>query len=190
MKTLLLLLASLVAFGQDLTNEIYWASQPHSVQAMKSLPAGSPERSAKAEALAKEGYRIDVPIMVFGWDAFKVMKLRLDYGYTWVPSALMPNIQVAPGLTFYGGMPYDPDAPPSGAIKVSTDARDYPPFEKPEEKKLEESPVGPQSIGSIYLTTPGDKYPAETIINEPRGKFVKRVKASPFGASAYWEKVQ
>lgn len=188
MKTLILLMLSLVAFGQDLTNDIYWASQPFAVQVLRSYKDASEDRLAKAEALAKEGFKIDVPIMVWGWDAFKVMKIRQDYGYTWVPSALMPNVTIAPGLVMQGGVPYDPNSPPSGAIKVSTEAKDYPPVEKPVEQKVDVSPVGPQSFGNLYLTTVGDKYAADTVIIEARGKFIKRIKAGPFGAWAYWEK--
>jgi len=188
MKTLLLsLLLSLVAFGQDVTNEIYWASQPEAVQILNSLPDA--QKAQKAESLAKEGYRIDVPIMVWGWDAFKVMKMRKDYGYTWVPSALMPNITIAPGLAMVGTTPYDPNSPPSGAIKVSTESKDYPASVKPVETKVNTSPVGPQSIGNLYLTTTGDSLPADTVVAEERGKFVKRVKVGPFGSWAYWEKI-
>lgn len=187
MKTLLLLLASLIAFGQDLTNDIYWSAQPPAIQSLRSTPES--DRNKLAESLAKDGYKIDVPIMVWGWDALKTMKLRLEYGYTWVPAALMPNIQIAPGLIMYGLMPYDPNNPPPGSIKVSIKAEDYPPFIKPVEQPVLESPVGPQSIGNLYLTTPGDKFSAGAVVNEPRGKFIKRVVLTPFGSSAYWEKL-
>lgn len=189
MKFLSLILLAISAFSQDVTQAIYWASQPTAVQSLQALPDASQERSAKAESLAKDGFKIDVPIMVWGWDAFKVMKLRKDYGYTWVPSALMPNITIAPGLMMSGTTPYDPSSPPSGSIKVSTEAKDYPPFEKPAEVKVSESPVGPQSIGNLYLTTVGDNLPADTVVQESRGKFVKRIKSGPFGAWAYWEKL-
>ena len=189
MKTLLLsLLLSLVAFGQDVTNEIYWASQPEAVQVLQNLP--DEKKSAVAEELAKAGYKIDIPIMVWSWDAYKVMKMRKDYGYTWVPSALMPNIAIAPGLIMSGAVPYDPNSPPSGSIKVSTEAKDYPSAVKPPETKVDKSPVGQQSIGNLYLTTVGDTLPVDTIVAEDRGKFVKRVKAGPFGNWAYWEKIQ
>lgn len=177
----------MVAFGQDVTNTIYWASQPEAVQVLNTLP--DEQKPQKAEALAKEGYRIDVPIMVWGWDAYKVMKMRKDYGYTWVPSALMPNITIAPGLTMVGMVPYDPNSPPSGSIKVSTEAKDYPTIAKPAEVKVDTTPVGQQSIGNLYLTTTGDTLPADSVVSEPRGKFVKRVKAGPFGNWAYWEKI-
>lgn len=191
MKTILAIILSLcsVLGAQELTGDIYWASQPTAVQALRALPDASNERYAKAEALAKDGFKIDVPIMVFGWDAFKVMKMRQDYGYTWVPSALQENIQIAPGLLMHGTKPYDPNSPPSGSIKVSTEAKDFPPFEKPVEQKVADSPVGPQSIGNLYLTVAGDKFPVDTIVQESRGKFIKRMKAGPFGVWAFWEKI-
>lgn len=113
-----------------LTNDIYWASQPPAVQALRTMaPGGSLENAAVL--LAQQGYDIDIPIMVWQWDAVKVMQLRKDYGYTWVPSALMAPVALAPGLTVPGEAPYDPLHPPAGAIRVSVDAADYPPFIKP-----------------------------------------------------------
>jgi len=188
MKTLLLsLLISLIAFGQDVTNEAYWLAQPPEVRVLQSEPDAS-ARNKIAEGLAKAGYKIDVPVMVYQWDAYKVMKMRKDYGYTWVPSALMPNISIAPGLISQGGTPYDPNSPPSGSIKVSTDAKDYPAYDKPVvAPEAPVSPVGPLSIGNLYLTTVGDTLPNGTVVTESRGKFVKRIQAGPFGAWAYWE---
>jgi len=190
MKFLSLLLLAIAAFAQDVTTDIYWLSKPPQVSALKPLPDNSPERISLAEDLARSGFKVDVPIMVWGWDAYKVMKLRGDLGYTWVPSALMPNITIAPGLMMAGTTPYDPNSPPSGSIKVSVDAKDYPAFERPVEVKTPESQVGPQSIGNLYLTVAGDTSPADSVVVEARGKFVKRVKASPFGSWAYWEKIQ
>jgi hypothetical protein len=143
-----------------------------------------------AEALAKNGYRIDVPVMVFHWNPFQVMSIRKMYGYTWVPSALQPNIEIAPGLTSHGLTPYDPNSPPVGSIKVSTEAKDYPPFDKPASAPTPvQSPVGVHSVGNLYLTVAGDNSPAGTIVTDDRGRFVKRINAGPFGAWAYWEKL-
>ena len=77
------------------------------------------ERQALGEQLANEGYSIDVPIMVWGWDAGKVTAARESYGYTWVPSALQQPLSAAPGVTGPGITPYDPNNPPSGSIQVS-----------------------------------------------------------------------
>ena len=69
--------------------------------------------------------------MIWGWSAYKVMTQRIAYGYTWTPSALMPPVQMAPGISQPGSIPYDPNSPPPGAIKVSLDPVDYPPFAPP-----------------------------------------------------------
>jgi hypothetical protein len=78
------------------------------------------DRIEKAIALAKAGQIIDHPVDVAQQDAAKVMALRRSYGYTWVPSALMPNIEIAPGLEGNFGhlSRYDPAAAPVGAILV------------------------------------------------------------------------
>lgn len=176
-------------FSQDLTPRIYWDSQPPEVRRLEVEP-DQKTRSSMAEALAKNGYRIDVPVMVYHWDPFQVMAIRKMYGYTWVPSALQPNIEIAPGLTSHGLTPYDPASPPVGSIKVSTEAKDYPPFDKPvSTPKPAQSPVGIHSVGNLYLTVAGDTSPAGTIHSDERGRFVKRINAGPFGAWAYWEKL-
>lgn len=78
------------------------------------------QRYAAAQQLANEGYTIDVPIMVWGWDPLATMIVRQNDGLTWVPSALQPNIPVAPGDTFPGLPSYDPNNPPAGSIQVTT----------------------------------------------------------------------
>lgn len=75
-----------------------------------------------AEDLAKQGYSIDLPIMVWGWDPLVTMTMRQNEGYTWVPSAFQPNIPIGPGIINVWNLPgYDPKNPPPGSIKVSTD---------------------------------------------------------------------
>jgi len=89
------------------------------VQALETTP--DDERPALAEQLANEGYAIDVPIMVWGWDPLSTMIARQTAGYTWVPSALQASIQEAPGVGgVTGATPYDPSSPPAGSIPVST----------------------------------------------------------------------
>jgi hypothetical protein len=100
-------------------DEAYWAEQPAAVQALRNMPPD--QISQAAMALAKQGYAIDVPIMVWGWDPLTTMMWRQNYGYTWVPSALDAPVQLAPGLSFPGLTPYDANNPPAGSIKVSTD---------------------------------------------------------------------
>lgn len=98
-------------------DESYWSEQPPAVQQLETMQDPL-ERSALAENLANEGYPVDVPIMVWGWDPGKVMQARAADGYTWVPSALQQPVSQAPGLGDPGLAPYDPNNPPSGSIMV------------------------------------------------------------------------
>jgi hypothetical protein len=96
----------------------YWAQQPAAVQPLRSMPQGE-DRSAYAQQLASEGYSIDVPIMVWGWDPSLVTSMRQADGYTWVPSALQNPVEVAPGLGALGNLAaYNPKDPPPGSILV------------------------------------------------------------------------
>jgi hypothetical protein len=99
-------------------DQAYWASQPAAVQALQNLPPD--QRQALAEQLSNQGYAIDVPIMVWGWDPLATMVQRQIDGYTWVPSADQANIPVGPGLNVPGYPGYDPNDPPPGSIPVST----------------------------------------------------------------------
>jgi len=95
----------------------YWAQQPAAVQPLRTMP--SEERAAYAHQLASEGYTIDVPIMVWGWDPSLVTSMRQADGYTWVPSAMQNPVEVAPGLGAIANLtPYDPNSPPPGSITV------------------------------------------------------------------------
>ena len=76
------------------------------------------QRQQLASQLAQEGYSIDVPVMVWGWDAGITTQLRETAGYTWVPSALQANVTEAPGLNTPGFTAYNPSNPPSGSILV------------------------------------------------------------------------
>jgi hypothetical protein len=109
------------ADNSDLTNmtpdDAYWASQPAAVQALRDMPAD--QRYYAAEALAQQGYTIDVPIMVNGMDPLATMMQRQADGYTWVPSALQANIPVGPGISWPGPV-YDPNSPPPGSVLVTT----------------------------------------------------------------------
>jgi hypothetical protein len=98
-------------------DDAYWAAQPAAVQQLRGIQSMD-ERQALGEQLANEGYSIDVPIMIWGWDAGKVTAARESYGYTWVPSALQQPLAAAPGITGGGITPYDPTNPPSGSIQV------------------------------------------------------------------------
>jgi hypothetical protein len=96
----------------------YWAQQPAAVQALQTMQ-NPEERAEYAEQLASEGYTIDVPIMVWGWDPAIVTSLRQADGYTWVPSALQNPVEMAPGLGSMGNLAaYNPNDPPAGSIAV------------------------------------------------------------------------
>jgi hypothetical protein len=99
-------------------DQAYWAEQPPAVQALQTMP--DDQRYSYAQQLASEGYSIDVPIMVWGWDPLATMVMRQNDGLTWVPSGLQPNIPVAPGDSFPGLPSYDPTNPPPGSIPVTT----------------------------------------------------------------------
>lgn len=106
------------ASSQITPTDAYWADQPTAVQALRYTP--DDEKAGLAQQLANEGYSIDVPIMVWGWDPLATMIERQSAGYTWVPSALQPSVDVAPGVSMPGSIPYNPDGPPAGSIQVST----------------------------------------------------------------------
>lgn len=99
-------------------DQAYWAEQPPAIQALQYMP--DDQRMAAAQQLANEGYTIDVPIMVWGWDPLATMIDRQNNGYTWVPSALQSDVPVTPGNTFPGLPSYDPNNPPAGSIQVTT----------------------------------------------------------------------
>ena len=99
--------------------DVYWAEQPAAVQALRNMP--DDQRAAAAQALAAKGYSVDVPIMVWGWDPLVTMTVRQNMGYTWVPSGGQAPVAVTPGISFPGLPSYDPNNPPAGSIKVTTD---------------------------------------------------------------------
>jgi hypothetical protein len=97
-------------------DEAYWAQQPAAVQQLQNIQDPA-QRAEVATQLAQEGYTIDVPIMVWGWDPATTTAARESMGYTWVPSADQQPVEVAPGLT-YAGTSYNPAQPPAGSITV------------------------------------------------------------------------
>ena len=98
-------------------DDAYWAAQPLAVQALRNMDDYD-QRSQLAAQLSAQGYNIDVPIMVYGWDPAKITAARESYGYTWVPSAMQNPVAEAPGIATPGGKPYDPNNPPAGSIAV------------------------------------------------------------------------
>jgi len=176
-------------------DKIYWLSQPPEVRALEVNTTPDQDiRMGRGIELAIKGFKIDVPIMLWGWDPYKVMKLRMDYGYTWVPSALQPPVSAAPGLTGPGITPYDPANPPGGSIKVSIDPKDYPPFDPPVTVErptvaVGPGPVGMNSVGNLFYSVPGETFLDGQKFSDSRGTFLKHVTITPFGRSPYWEKV-
>lgn len=98
------------------TDDAYWAQQPLAVRQLRNM--GYDQRMQVGTQLAEEGYTIDVPIMIWGWDPGKVTATREAAGFTWVPSALQQPVTAAPGITAPGLIPYDPNNPPQGSIRV------------------------------------------------------------------------
>lgn len=180
---------------QQQTNfdKAYWASQPPEVRALPAIDDLT-QRSTRGADLAGKGFTIDVPIMVWGWDPYLVMKMRSDFGYTWVPSALMPAVTIAPGLSAPGSIPYDPTHVPNGGIHVSTNIADYLPYDPPAaavppSQAATNDPVGLQSLGTLYLSVPGEQYPDGAKFTDSRGTFLKHIVLTPFGPTNYWEKI-
>ncbi|HEX5227051.1 MAG TPA: hypothetical protein VFW44_05050 [Bryobacteraceae bacterium] len=103
--------------AQQAFDQSYWATQPAAIIALRN--ADPSERSTMAAQLASEGYKIDVPIMVWGWDPSIVTSMRQAEGYTWVPSALQSPVEMLPGLPSMGGLAaYNPGNPPANSILV------------------------------------------------------------------------
>ena len=103
--------------GPQSATDAYWAKQPAAVQQLRQID-DSGQRAMMAAQLSAEGYSIDVPVMVWGWDAGKTTQLRQGFGYTWVPSAMQAPVSVAPGISGGPFTPYDPAHPPAGSISV------------------------------------------------------------------------
>jgi len=99
--------------------DAYWAAQPPAVQKLRTV-SDFGERSTMAGQLADQGYTVDLPIMVWGWDPMKTMLTRKMDGYNWVPSFNQSPVST-PDLALPGQTPYDPDHPPPGSIAVNTD---------------------------------------------------------------------
>ena len=164
----------------------YWLHQPPAVQALQKI-TDEGARTTQAMTLATQGYSIDVPIMCWGWDPFLVTTMRVNYGYTWVPSALMSPILLAPGLIMPGVAPYNPAAPPPGAIMVSLALSSYPPFTPPPAPPP--PPTAPTSLVGInegggffqaYQAALVSLKNGEVYTADPRGSFTFHVSNNPF----------
>jgi hypothetical protein len=107
---------------EPITNEVdaYWASQPEAVRVLRTID-DPVERAQMGIHLANQGFAIDPNIMIHRWDPYMTMKIRQGEGYTWVPGIGQNGIPVAPGLQFPSLPSYDPNNPPPGSVRVSTD---------------------------------------------------------------------
>lgn len=130
----------------------YWAHFAPPVQKLRGADPLNPATLILAKSLAEQGFLIDVPIMVWQWDPFKIMEDRVQYGYTWIPSAIQANVSEAPGVTQPGSTPYDPSTVPPGAIKVSLNFADYPPYEAPQVAAA--APVTASAPGPVPVPPP------------------------------------
>lgn len=169
-------------------NTAYRVSQPPAL-------ANFPFSASSAAALAAQGYLVDVPIMVNGWEPWTTMNIRESLGMTWVPSALqqplgsptgyaLPNVPILPGQTPY------PTTPPAGAIKISTNVSDYPPYVTPPIVKETDptiDPVGGLNFGNIYFPVQGFNYTNNETFTDTRGTFTAVVVSTPFGNETYLE---
>ena len=104
-------------YAANPADDAYWSKQPAAVQQLREIQDPDQRKQLGAE-LAAQGYSVDVPIMVWGWDAGVTTQLRHSYGYTWVPSALQQPVAAAPGIAGPGITPYNPAKPPAGSITV------------------------------------------------------------------------
>ncbi len=104
-------------YAPDAADDAYWNAQPAAVQQLREMTSLS-QREALAANLEGQGYKIDVPVMVWGWDAAKTTAMREQYGYTWIPAMGQAPVQEAPGANLPGLTPYDPNHPPPGSILV------------------------------------------------------------------------
>lgn len=100
-------------------DDLYWAKQPPEVQQLRYIDDPDERWKIGGELLAK-GYKLDVPIMLWGWSPETTTGLRQAYGYTWVPHAMQESIKIAPGLSMPGVEAYDPNNPPPDSIIVDT----------------------------------------------------------------------
>lgn len=162
-------------------NQIYWASKAPDVQKAFDVNGAGQDQAAREVAAAdliRRGFTIDREIMIWGQDPFKIMSLRLFYGFTWVPNAVQPATWAS-----VGGAAYDPKLFPPGCIKVSANADDYPPFTPPPPPPTpaDSSYVGEQSFGDYYFPLPGNTaHPGDVVKKD--GVDYKLV-GNPFG---YW----
>ena len=95
----------------------YNAWLPPAVAALSTMDPSQGARQAQAATLAAQGYFIDVPINVWGWDPYLTMLQRQIDGYATYPDALDAQTKkVSTNPADYP--PYQAPAPPSGTVLV------------------------------------------------------------------------
>lgn len=128
----------------------YVASKPTPVQALFAGDLGQQNSAGQAiqpldayaryelaVQLAQRGFIIDEDIDAHGADPYLTMLVREQYGNTWEPSAMQPAAE---------GPCTGPV--PAGAIKVSTNLADYPPFTPP---AAPETPTAGPLVGNLLF---------------------------------------
>lgn len=191
LKWLRNLLTNMSVMTPEEFNAVYWASKSPAVAQLNSLKPFSTERTAKAVELAQTGEKVDMDIDAYGMSPWHTMKLRSQYGYTWVPAINQEPIPVAPGL-FFPGLPlYDPTSSPAGSVKVSVDPADYPQVAPPlpPQPPVSGVPAEPNwvlAVNGWAPVLPLDTSPNGFVYNGVNGKWLKVVINTPWGASAYW----
>ncbi len=111
------------------SDQMFWDAQPPAVQALRTITDPG-KRRAQAILLATsgQGYRINVPMMIWLWAPSEVMEYAAEAGDQWLPIIGMASLATTGTITREGPMP-------AGAFKVSVDPADYPPF-----------PIAPQPL--------------------------------------------
>lgn len=168
----------------SLTVEIYKASKHPDVRALFDMPSGD-ARDNRALQLIQQGHVLDYFIDVCNYDPVTIMGIRQQMGFTWVPNATQ-----APG----NGVILTGPVPPGG-IKVSTDAKDYPPFDPPVPPPVVGTNlVGRQLFGNLYTYGPGavkdGKYTVTDgqLVTQDGAQYKARINAFAVGTQVYFEK--
>ncbi len=176
-KTVLTFLAAFLVVGVATAADLdkfseYWLSRPPAVRMLADLPPASPARMQLARDLAKMGFVIDRAIDADGADPFETMKLRQEYGYTWVPGSFQAPISIAPGLYVPGLPSYDPDSPPAGSIAVATSWRPHP-EKNPSPVFLRRGAAAEWSVRPGAKVSAGDRREEDRVLPDPFGSYVK-----------------
>lgn len=169
----------------DPFDEAVFASQPIAIQQALSWKAGSPAivpmSLTTAMKLAAQGYFVDLPMMVWGWDPLPLMEERLtppNDGYYRDATGLMPPRMASTNIADYP--PALPPAPPAPAFTSAVGIASNAPYVNPN------SPYNGMAMFNITplasSVNPGVKY------EDPlgRGEFVKIVQQGPFGATIFF----